>query len=301
VSSYTARSYKRSTVHRRPEIHSSNTAPQTHHGPGTRSDHSPCHNRCSYNLCNWPETNRQDARERSLRLCTRRDRASVYGCPRHPATSRTGVIHRDSFPILSFNPWQASVWIPVGSELFLLIARRLSSPWVSCIINALTFDHPMRALYIGQTLPIALLAGTLVAVFGSYIRRSAYRALGPQFTYELSSRKEDRLVTTFPYNIVRHPSYAGGLLAILGQGISLLSSGGWLQTCVRPWLLQDASSYSRAVFGACMAPLAISYGTILVASLTRLSKEDDMMRKQFGEEWVAWASRVQSKIIPGVL
>jgi protein-S-isoprenylcysteine O-methyltransferase Ste14 len=189
----------------------------------------------------------------------------------------------------------------VGAEALLIAVKHLSSPWAPRIIEVLTFGHPARALRIGQTFPSGVIAGTLVAVYGSYMRRSAYRALGPQFTYELSSRKEDRLVTTFPYNIVRHPGYTGGYLAMLGQGISFLSSGGWLQVCLRPWLLQSASSTSQAIFGACVAPLVISYTTVLFATLSRLSKEDEMMRKQFGVAWEKWASRVRSKVIPGVL
>ncbi|EEB96021.1 hypothetical protein MPER_04914 [Moniliophthora perniciosa FA553] len=32
----------------------------------------------------------------------------------------------------------------------------------------------------------------------------------------------------------------------------------------------------------------------------RVKDEDEMMKKQFGEEWEAWSRRVRYKLIPGV-
>jgi protein-S-isoprenylcysteine O-methyltransferase Ste14 len=32
----------------------------------------------------------------------------------------------------------------------------------------------------------------------------------------------------------------------------------------------------------------------------KTTTEDEMMKKQFGEEWVAWSSKVKYRMIPGV-
>jgi len=51
----------------------------------------------------------------------------------------------------------------------------------------------------------------------------AFRELGPNFTFEASMSPNHSLATQGPYAVVRHPSYTGHFLMILGQ-IALLSS-----------------------------------------------------------------------------
>jgi protein-S-isoprenylcysteine O-methyltransferase Ste14 len=58
--------------------------------------------------------------------------------------------------------------------------------------------------------------GALMATVGGYIRYCCFRALGRLFTFEMSIRDEHELITDGPYSIVRHPSYTGALLTVIG-------------------------------------------------------------------------------------
>jgi protein-S-isoprenylcysteine O-methyltransferase len=57
---------------------------------------------------------------------------------------------------------------------------------------------------------LALMLGGLV------LRWYAVAALGPAFTVTVATRAEQSVVASGPYRWVRHPSYAGSLLTILG-------------------------------------------------------------------------------------
>jgi protein-S-isoprenylcysteine O-methyltransferase Ste14 len=69
------------------------------------------------------------------------------------------------------------------------------------------------------------------ALFGGIIRLACYRTLGNLFTFELSIRKNHKLITSGPYAVVRHPSYTGLIMAVLGYSLCQLSSGSWLREC----------------------------------------------------------------------
>jgi protein-S-isoprenylcysteine O-methyltransferase Ste14 len=58
--------------------------------------------------------------------------------------------------------------------------------------------------------------GTFIVALGGYIRYSCFRALGRLFTFEMTIRDEHTLITDGPYSIVRHPSYTGALLTLIG-------------------------------------------------------------------------------------
>jgi protein-S-isoprenylcysteine O-methyltransferase Ste14 len=60
------------------------------------------------------------------------------------------------------------------------------------------------------------LLGTFLTGLGGYIRYSCYRELGRLFTFEMSIRKDHKLVTSGPYSIVRHPGYTGAVLTVVG-------------------------------------------------------------------------------------
>jgi protein-S-isoprenylcysteine O-methyltransferase Ste14 len=49
----------------------------------------------------------------------------------------------------------------------------------------------------------------------------------------------------------------------------------------------------------------VVFSSVLVTSITaglmvRMSKEDAMLEKHFGEEWLLWSATVPYKLIPGV-
>jgi len=68
--------------------------------------------------------------------------------------------------------------------------------------------------------PVFILGCTLVSL-GAVIRLAAYQALGHMFTFEMSIKKDHRLVTSGPYAYVRHPGYTGVLSFVVGATCSL--------------------------------------------------------------------------------
>src|SRR5579871_6389970 len=85
------------------------------------------------------------------------------------------------------------------------------------------------AFFLAQAEPIGrfragpLLMGTALLLFvgGVTLRWSAISQLGPLFTVDVAIDANHRLIDSGPYRLIRHPSYAGALLALLGLGLLL--------------------------------------------------------------------------------
>ena len=135
--------------------------------------------------------------------------------------------------------------------------------------------------------------GWICTMSGAYIRRSCYQTLGRMFTFELSLRKNHQLVTSGPYSVVRHPSYIGGTLALLGALTCYTTSGSWFIECSG---LFQASRTQSVVFSFWFIACSIAW---LVIS-PRLKKEDALLKERFGSQWDAWAADVPYRLIPGV-
>lgn len=73
--------------------------------------------------------------------------------------------------------------------------------------------------------PWLLGAGLVVLLAGLALRAAAVLSLGRFFTTSVAIRSDHRLVSTGLYRFLRHPSYAGLLLAFAGLGIGF---GNWL-------------------------------------------------------------------------
>ncbi|KAH7926688.1 hypothetical protein BV22DRAFT_1032563 [Leucogyrophana mollusca] len=135
---------------------------------------------------------------------------------------------------------------------------------------------------------------TFVFLFGSFlftlsglIRWQCYRALGRFFTFELALRKNHKLITTGPYSVVRHPSYTGMPLCVLGSyGVfSWVRESGLLEVW---WVRVLAGMWCVLV------------GVVTLTLMRRTRKEDVMLKREFGQEWEEWAERVRYRLIPGV-
>jgi protein-S-isoprenylcysteine O-methyltransferase Ste14 len=122
------------------------------------------------------------------------------------------------------------VW--VGSEMYLGARRRrlpagaterdvgskwwvISSVWGAVAIGmGLAFAFPEAAVMNGRTQVVV--AGLVLMIAGLALRWYSIRVLGASFTLEVSTRAGQAVVESGPYRWVRHPSYTGGLLTILG-------------------------------------------------------------------------------------
>jgi protein-S-isoprenylcysteine O-methyltransferase Ste14 len=135
--------------------------------------------------------------------------------------------------------------------------------------------------------PLFLL-GWVSALIGVIIRYHCYSAMGTLFTFDLSIRKDHKLITSGPYSIVRHPGYSGSIFAVVGVVITHLSNGSWVMECsgLMWWVLE--SIWIAAVLA------------LLPLIGPRSKKEDNMLKKEFGKQWEEWAMNVPYRLFPGI-
>ncbi|KAF9052128.1 hypothetical protein BJ165DRAFT_931107 [Panaeolus papilionaceus] len=133
------------------------------------------------------------------------------------------------------------------------------------------------------------LVGTLITGLGTYLRLACYRTLGKFFTFELSIFKEHVLVTYGPYSHVRHPSYSGLILTIIGHILHSASRGSWVRE----------SGFLDSYVGMVVSVLWVGTALAVVLSLVlRIPREDALLRQEFGGEWEEWATRVPYRLVP---
>jgi protein-S-isoprenylcysteine O-methyltransferase Ste14 len=150
---------------------------------------------------------------------------------------------------------------------------------------------------IATNLPLSLIAGNFLAIAGTGLRLSAYRALGRHFTYQLTVSDDHHLVTSFPYNIVRHPGYTGYLTCFLGVGLCLFTSDGWLRRVVLP-SARNPTSIMRGIALGWILTTCVTHSLGTFCIFPRVSAEDSMLRERFGMKWDRWAKQVPYKLLP---
>jgi len=80
-------------------------------------------------------------------------------------------------------------------------------------------------LSIGRHWKTAFALGIAVWLVGIAFRLYSIHVLGRFFTYDVAISKDQHVVEVGPYRWLRHPSYLGGLLAVIGFGMTLTN---WL-------------------------------------------------------------------------
>jgi protein-S-isoprenylcysteine O-methyltransferase Ste14 len=83
-------------------------------------------------------------------------------------------------------------------------------------------------------------AGIAIWVGGTIFRRYSIRTLGRFFTYDVAVSNDQAVVEQGPYRWLRHPSYLGSLLAIMGYGMTLTN---WLSIFLPALCLGAAYAY----------------------------------------------------------
>lgn len=181
----------------------------------------------------------------------------------------------------------------VGIAETVVIIAQFAAPstFPHAILSVLAIggDGDLNKVQLSATPTLTL--GTVLIIGGATIRLQCYHALGRHFTFETGIFKNHRLVTTGPYSIVRHPSYAGAFLAYAGLMLYYTSPGSWIMECVI-----KGSTVGRT-FGALYALLMF----LVIMGLTwRIPKEDQGLFNAFGHEWEAYHADVRYALIPGV-
>ncbi len=124
--------------------------------------------------------------------------------------------------------------------------------------------------YKNQSLDIKIfIIGTVIFSIGVFIRVWAVKTLGRFFTFEIGIRKNHTFITDGPYKFIRHPSYTGYLLILLGIAISLNSILFFLLTFV-----------GSTVF-----------------LLLRIYDEEKMLTNHFGKDYKTYKSKTK-RLIP---
>lgn len=71
----------------------------------------------------------------------------------------------------------------------------------------------------------AFAVGMVLLAAGVALRAWSFRALGQYFTFTVRVSPDQPVITEGPYRVLRHPGYAGGMLAIAAIG---LLNGNWV-------------------------------------------------------------------------
>ena len=133
--------------------------------------------------------------------------------------------------------------------------------------------------------------GVFFMSLGAAIRALSFHHLGRFFTFELAVKPGHKLVTDGPYRIVRHPAYTGSCCFYVGICMSLLGRGSWLA----------ASGLWETGAGRTFGGVFIGYSVFVCWTLiSRVPKEDTVMRDEFGREWEVWAKRTPYRLVPCV-
>ncbi len=118
---------------------------------------------------------------------------------------------------------------------------------------------------------VARLLGSLVALSGVALREWAILTLGRLFTQSVMIREQHVVVATGPYRWLRHPSYTGTLLTLVGL---MLTLDNWLSVIV-------------VIVG------------FLVGHIPRIRLEERVLEENLGESYREF-ERGRKRLVPGV-
>jgi protein-S-isoprenylcysteine O-methyltransferase Ste14 len=117
--------------------------------------------------------------------------------------------------------------------------------------------------------PIYIILGSTIFFVGTFMRIYAMRTLGQFFTMEIGIRKNHRIIQDGPYERVRHPSYTGYLLMLLGIGVAYQN----------------------------LFSLIFPLGEMIIFLSVRIPQEEKMLCHEFGDEYRNYQKRTKL-IIP---
>jgi protein-S-isoprenylcysteine O-methyltransferase Ste14 len=226
------------------------------------------------------------------------DEKKGYGNGKDPMTpllmQRNGIfklrrvsLHALSHKASTYSDTQGIMWANAICESTVILARQFPSSLSDTALALLV----RRATNCADRIRITplWLSGCILMVCGGYIRLACYRTLGRLFTWELSLKKGHKLITHGPYSIVRHPSYVGSAMTGVGIVLCNFAQGSWFTECVG-W-----DSIVVDVLAAIWAAYNLAIPTLLMA---RVNIEDEVLKKEFGEQWEAYAKTTPYRLIP---
>lgn len=146
-----------------------------------------------------------------------------------------------------------------------------SFPWillsVISVIAISVASREMNLLHI--ELQLLSWIGIILYIAGISLRFWGIIRLGKQFTRNVNVIEGDTIVSSGPFRLLRHPLYTGLFVILLG-----------------------VSCYSGSLLG-----LTIILSFFLPVLLKRISLEESMLRKAFGQDYEDWCKR-RYRLIP---
>ncbi|KIK41176.1 hypothetical protein CY34DRAFT_85882 [Suillus luteus UH-Slu-Lm8-n1] len=182
------------------------------------------------------------------------------------------------------------IWAVSSVEVASILTMHVDpSHFPEGIYGARALQH-LLALHSTPITP-TFLAGSLAITIGGALRLYCISMLGKVWSFQLSVRKEQRLVTSGPYSVVRHPSYTGYLLQYVGFVIMYGSQGSWMRQ----------SGILHVPFLRVLAAIVFFMFTAgALVAISRSPVEDEMLQRALGEQWEIWAKKVKYRLLPGV-
>jgi protein-S-isoprenylcysteine O-methyltransferase Ste14 len=130
----------------------------------------------------------------------------------------------------------------------------------------------IQAFAIPNARPLLFWLGILLINAGIALRLYAIHVLGAFFTTAVAIAPEQTVVETGPYRLIRHPSYTGLLIILLGYGF-----------CLTNWL-----------------SLLVLMGCSLLGFWYRIYVEEQVLQAQLGQRYQEYMRRTK-RLIPFVL
>eukprot|EP01084_Bolivina_argentea_P012083 22648_1 len=121
-----------------------------------------------------------------------------------------------------------------------------------------------------RVITISHIIGVVLYIFSYIIRHFVIKLMKHQYAFGPSIGPEHKLITTGPYNYVRHPAYLSGLIRLIGY-IMMYDYNIWV---------------------------IISWSFIQFCTLQSIKFEERALRKQFGEKHKLYCERVKHKVVP---
>ena len=153
-----------------------------------------------------------------------------------------------------------------GGSLALLLTL-LALSLISAVLAALLL--PGAAMIHGRAVIFGL--GIALILIGTALRTYAIRVLGRYFVITVAVGPDQQVVERGPYRLIRHPSYTGALLSLLGFGLVLTN-----------W----------ASLAAIIVCNAVGFGY-------RVMVEERVLARALGQPYVAYMRRTR-RLIPYV-
>jgi len=136
----------------------------------------------------------------------------------------------------------------------------------------------------------------LVFLICGAFRVWSMHTLGHLFTFTLSIRKGHKLIAHGPYAFVRHPSYTG-LCGLIASGVFIVATSELTERLVGLRTIVVRTGWLGGLGVVIMAYLGIFLFHHWALGL-RVKNEEEMLEREFGEEWMSYKRKVPYKIFP---